>query len=570
MRNLYEGLSYIEWLVAQGFLANADAALCRGLISQSGVGAIAAVLRLGSMSAADAYAHASSAANASYVRADELSAKTSEWATLSGWSLRPEWLRSQGVAVYTSGDGLVVLSTDFLPQSVFEAIVRCSKHADMHWYLATPEAWESMESTNAPIAEGTVQSIASPEALKALAEEGPIIDLVNRILSSAAHLRASDVHIEAGEKLSAVKMRVDGVMLTHTKFERSHHDAAVCRLKILSSLDIAERRLPQDGRMQVRLGGDAYDIRVSLLPSVFGESVVLRLLRQGKREITLQSLGMRQEQQAIFREWMALPNGIVLVTGPTGSGKSTSLYAGLSSINDQTRKIITIEDPVEYQIAGIIQIQVESDIGLTFANALRSTLRHDPDVILIGEIRDRETAEIAIQSALTGHLVFSTLHTNSALAALPRLMDMGVEPYLISAALRGVIAQRLVRRLCTQCSVPTGDTRLLSSISKEIGLDLSNTQLQLRERNNHGCDHCNFTGFRERLALYDFQRIDQYAASLLKATKLDGSDFDHALPVERRHGLLKDGLLKVANGSTTLDEILSVVDFTEAATVFEV
>ena len=564
MRNSYEGVGYIEWLQARDFVSDDDAALCKGLIFGSGLGAISAVLRSGSMSGSEAYAHAVNAAGADFVRADELAGKTAEWAVVSGWPLRPDWLRAQGLAVFTSAEGLVVLSSDFLPQTTFETIVRCSQQQEMHWYLTSPDALQSLTHREANPGNHTVQTIASPEALKALAEEGPIIDLVNRILSSAAHLRASDIHIEAGEKLSTVKLRVDGVMLTHTKFERLQHDATVCRLKILSNLDIAERRLPQDGRMQVRLGGDAYDIRVSLLPAVFGESVVLRMLRQGKREITLGSLGMRADHQALFNEWMAFPNGIVLVTGPTGSGKSTSLYAGLSSINDQTRKIITIEDPVEYQIAGIIQIQVENDIGLTFASTLRSTLRHDPDIILIGEIRDRETAEIAIQSALTGHLVFSTLHTNSALAALPRLMNMGIEPYLISAAVRGVIAQRLIRRLCSYCALPTSDAKSLLSVCEEIGLNLSATPLNLHTCDSTGCQHCNFTGFRERLALYDFQAMDQYAVALLKTNEASHSNFDDALPVERRHGLLKDGLFKVASGLTTMEEVLSVVDFAEA------
>jgi general secretion pathway protein E len=565
VRNSYEGLEFVEWLVGKELLTSGDGALCKGLITQSGVGAISAVVKSGSMPILETYANAASFKSVRFIKDEDLSGVTNQWAPVSGWPLRPEWMRNQLVAIYIGTEGLILISSDFLAQSTYETILHCSNGQEIFWCLATADALINLHKDSSTVADNSIHSAATPEALKALAEEGPIIDLVNRILSNAAQLRASDIHIEGGEKLSTVKMRVDGVMLTHTKFEHMYHDATVCRLKILSNLDIAERRLPQDGRMQARLGGDAYDIRVSLLPSVFGESVVLRLLRQGKREITLQSLGMRADHQTLFREWMGFANGIVLVTGPTGSGKSTSLYAGLSSINDQTRKIITIEDPVEYQIAGIVQIQVESDIGLTFASTLRSTLRHDPDVILIGEIRDKETAEIAIQAALTGHLVFSTLHTNSALAALPRLMDMGVEPYLISAALRGSIAQRLVRRLCPHCSQPSANHGLLFSVCQTIGLDLSSTPIDMRICNPKGCEACNFTGYRERIALYDFQPMDQFATNLLKSVKIESVDFDKSLPMQRRHGLLKDGLFKVAGGLTTMEEVLSAVDFVDDA-----
>ena len=289
--------------------------------------------------------------------------------------------------------------------------------------------------------------------LRELAEEGPIIELVNNMLSQATTRRASDIHVEPGEYEFAVRLRVDGVMQDLSRMPLDKFDATVCRIKILSQLDIAERRLPQDGRMTARVNSEVFDVRVSVLPGAMGESVVLRLLRQDRKPYELEDLGMMPDHLELFRRWIKMPHGIVLVTGPTGSGKTTTLYTALD--HDQRRhKIITVEDPVEYQLKGINQIQVNADIGFTFAAALRSILRQDPDVVLIGEIRDQETAEIAVQASLTGHLVFSTLHTNNAAGAVTRLVDMGIEPFLLGSSLKGVMAQRLVRCLCEHCAAP--------------------------------------------------------------------------------------------------------------------
>lgn len=399
--------------------------------------------------------------------------------------------------------------------------------------------------------------------LRELAEEGPIIELVNGLLSQAVTRRASDIHIEPGESQFLVRVRVDGVMreLQRVPFER--FDATVCRIKILSQLDIAERRLPQDGRMTARIHGESFDVRVSVLPGVRGESVVLRLLRQDRQSYSLAGLGMLPDHAAMFQSWVATPNGIVLVTGPTGSGKTTTLYTALDLGNDGLNKIVTVEDPVEYKLQGITQLQVNPDIGYTFASALRSILRHDPDVILIGEIRDQETASIAVQSALTGHLVFSTLHTNSGAGAVTRLVDMGIEPFLLSSSLRGLMAQRLVRRLCPHCSQPVDhpspkDTALLEGAVRRVRAidpDLVSEAPTLRVP--VGCEVCLHTGYLGRIAVYELFDIDD----ALRHRILANTSETELIAELRQRGvrsMTDDGLLKAWAGITTVDEVLTV------------
>jgi general secretion pathway protein E len=391
--------------------------------------------------------------------------------------------------------------------------------------------------------------------LRELAEEGPTIELVNSILSRAVTQRASDVHFEAEEFEFCVRMRVDGEMLEQARQPRARYDAVACRIKILAELDIAERRMAQDGRINARVNGEAFDVRVSVLPAAHGESIVLRLLRQERKPTRLQDLGMMPRQAALFDRWVRLSNGIVLVTGPTGSGKSTTLYTALELANDRSQKIITIEDPIEYKIPGLTQLQVNADIGFSFAAALRSILRHDPDVILVGEIRDAETARIAIQSALTGHLVLSTLHTNSAMGAVTRLIDMGIEPFLISASVRGLMAQRLVRRLCEQCKAPDHApddalTGVFSRLGLVLGPDSGAHPMMAR-----GCAHCSGTGFRGRLAIYDLIEFTTDLGHRLAAGQSEAQLLEAAGP-QVAHGLLYSGAEWIAAGETTLAEVL--------------
>ncbi len=391
------------------------------------------------------------------------------------------------------------------------------------------------------------------ELLKDLASEAPVVQLVNRTIREAVEMRATDIHFETLRQGLRVRFRIDGILHERGMHPRKLAAPVISRLKLMAGLNIAEHRLPQDGRIRFRVGGEDFDIRVSTIPTVNGEGVVLRLLVREKGLLSLEKLGLEKDHYELFRELIAQPNGIILVTGPTGSGKTTTLYAALSILNQPDKKIITIEDPVEYQLPGINQIQIKPDIGLTFARALRSILRHDPDIILVGEIRDLETAEIAIQAALTGHLVFSTLHTRDALGAAVRLTDMGVEPYLIAASTVGFVAQRLVRVLCDACAEEAEPPQVfLEEIAK-----LPSRPNGIRYRKAVGCSRCAGTGFLGRIAIYEIFPID----SALKRLILQRATEEELKTWAKERGylsLFQDGLRKVAQGLTTFEEVLRV------------
>ncbi|MFN8735411.1 MAG: GspE/PulE family protein, partial [Betaproteobacteria bacterium] len=351
------------------------------------------------------------------------------------------WFAHRRLALWrnaAAGDGLNVALADPLDAPTVEHVnTQLAGGQALYWHLARPSDLERLFDTLTRSRAQTWEVSGDELArLRELAQEAPVIELVQSIFTAAVTRGASDIHVEPQAYGFAVRLRIDGVLQTLETYPRERFDALVCRVKLISALDIAERRVPQDGRITLRAGGKEMDVRVSVIPGVHGESIVARLLPKTRSDLDLGSLGMLEDQRERFANWIHDPNGIVLVTGPTGSGKSTSLYTALGLANDGQRKIITVEDPVEYQVAGITQIQVHAEIGYTFARALRSILRHDPDIIMVGEIRDRETAEIAVQSALTGHMVFSTLHTNDAVGAFTRLVDMGVEPFLVASALR--------------------------------------------------------------------------------------------------------------------------------------
>jgi len=385
------------------------------------------------------------------------------------------------------------------------------------------------------------------------AEDASIIRFVNEVLIEAIELRATDVHFEPFQDELRVRYRVDGVLqgASIPAEVRRFQAAIISRLKILSHLDIAEKRLPQDGRIKLRIAGREIDVRVSVIPMLHGEAVVLRLLDRSTALLGLEQLGMSAGDCASFERILELPHGIILVTGPTGSGKTTTLYAGLSLINDLERKIVTIEDPVEYQLRGINQIQVSGKAGLTFARGLRSILRHDPDVILIGEIRDLETAEIAVQASLTGHLVFSTLHTNDAPGALMRLVDMGVEPYLVASSLEAVLAQRLVRLICVDCCEVLPESEAAGA-RREYGLSPSST-LHL----GRGCRHCQGTGYRGRTGVFEFMPItDDVRALILK--RASAGEIRSAAQERGMRSLREDGWRLVVEGRATIEEVLRV------------
>jgi len=392
-------------------------------------------------------------------------------------------------------------------------------------------------------------------------DEASIIRFVNQVLRDAIELRASDIHLEPFEDEFRIRYRIDGVLQevpVPAQLKR-FQPAIVSRVKILSHLNIAEKRLPQDGRIKIRIEDAEVDIRVSVIPMLHGEAVVMRLLRQNATLRGMGQLDMAQRELDCFRRVLQLPHGIILVTGPTGSGKTSTLYTALNEINDALRKIITIEDPVEYQLRGVNQIQVSEKAGLTFARGLRSILRHDPDVILIGEIRDQETAQIAVQASLTGHLVFSTLHTNDAPGALTRLVDMGVEPYLVASSLEAVLAQRLVRVLCTHCK-REDHSPAAQAFKTRVGIPANTTIYQ-----SVGCRECRNTGFHGRHAIFEWMDSDDEIRRLI----LQNSSSDQIREAARRAGmntLAEDGWRLVQHGITTVEEVLSVTTAKEVAT----
>ena len=554
-----DGLQFLDFLHQEQRLTASDLEVCRTSVFQSKTKPIAAVLRIAAMAESEIFAALHTYFGIPHISSSALHDWTAHVKLgLSRDNLSVAWCEQQGFIVWNDEDSTCnCIASDFLSRTQSELVMQKAKGKSIRWQSMRADDVAQLFIKVKDTGRAQVVQHANVNHLRELAEEGPIIELVNSILSTAAFRRASDVHIEGQKDGFAARLRIDGQMYPAFTYTRDKYDAVVCRIKILAELDIAERRLPQDGRIQARLNGDEFDIRVSIIPAADGESVVLRLLRNQKQMMSLIDLGMGTADELNFVEQMKLPNGIVLVTGPTGSGKTTTLYTGIQYLNDGKRKIVTVEDPVEYKIEGITQTQVNADIGLTFAHVLRSVLRHDPDVILIGEIRDKETAEIAIQAALTGHLVLSTLHTNSALASVIRLADMGIEPYLISASLRCAIAQRLVRRLCTYCSQPETELAVLQEHAAQSGIAITDWS-QARCAHPAGCSKCAHTGFLGRLAIYEIVPFNDAMHETLRSSHYAESQL---VEVARRQGsksLLHDGLYKIAAGLTSLEEILSV------------
>ncbi len=481
--------------------------------------------------------------------------------------LAPNWLQARQCAVWCVDDTtpILMIAHHILDQELGERIhgLAASKSLILQEHLA---GGQTLEMALSLISEsGTDQN--DPEMgddetqrLRELAEGAPVIDFVNRVFSMALKENASDIHIEPFEHKFQVRYRIDGVLRTRQSEPRSRFDAVASRVKLLSGMDISERRLPQDGRQTIRFAGQDIDLRVSSLPGSWGESLVLRLLRKESKLPDLEGLGLDGRAKSVLQELLSFPNGVILVTGPTGSGKSTTLYRSLLGLNDGIHKIITIEDPVEYDMDGIIQIQTKANIGYTFARGLRAILRQDPDIIMVGEIRDGETATIAAQAALTGHLVLSTLHTNSALAAVARLVDIGLEPYMVASAVRGLAAQRLVRRLCPDCSIPTesteGESRIWNMVEKG-GLGEDQLAGKANWRAPKGCENCSNTGYLGRIALFEVAIIDEALSDAI----LQQASLPQLLGVARGQGfmtLIEDGILKARNGVTSMAEVIRV------------
>ncbi|HLJ62512.1 MAG TPA: type II secretion system ATPase GspE, partial [Stellaceae bacterium] len=394
------------------------------------------------------------------------------------------------------------------------------------------------------------------DRLRDLASEGPVIRLVNHLITRAVESRASDIHIEPFQNRLAVRYRIDGILREVTAPPMRHRAAILSRIKIMAKLNIAERRLPQDGRIRLAVQGRDFDLRVSTVPTLHGESVVMRILDRSSLVCDMPSLGFLDDRAEPFLRVLAQPQGIVLVTGPTGSGKTTTLYSCLQRLNAPEKKLFTVEDPVEYQLEGVNQIQVKPQIGLSFAHTLRSILRQDPDVIMIGEMRDLETAQIGIQAALTGHLVLSTLHTNSAAATVTRLLDMGVEDYLVTSTITGILAQRLVRKLCPECREPYAALpELLAQLRMPASGSPANGPAMLyRPR---GCNECHGTGYLGRIAVMEFLTMsDPLRRQVLRHA--EAGEIHRIATDEGMHSMYDDGLLKVMAGVTSIEEVLRV------------
>jgi type IV pilus assembly protein PilB len=398
--------------------------------------------------------------------------------------------------------------------------------------------------------EGRNQSIDLDE-LKELSEANPVKKLLNLVLLQAIRDKASDIHFEPFENEYKMRYRIDGILYEMIPPPKHIAAALSSRVKVMAELDIAERRLPQDGRISLTVGGNPVDLRVSVLPTMFGESVVLRVLDRSLVSLKLDQLGFRPDDLATFRKLIAKPNGILIVTGPTGCGKTTTLYSALSELNDIENKIITTEDPVEYDIDGIIQVQMKSDIGLTFARCLRSILRQDPDIVMVGEIRDLETAQISAQASLTGHLVFTTVHTNDAPSTVARLLDLGVEPFLLTATIEGIIAQRLIRRICDRCKMEFEPTE-----SQLMELQLTPEEVQGKKfYYGKGCNRCNGTGYRGRTALFEIMCFNDEIRELIMNHA--STNVLRSAAIKSGMKLLRDtGLAAVYDGVTTIDEII--------------
>jgi len=479
-------------------------------------------------------------------------------------NVSPKYLRQYVVCPISVDAGqLTVAAADPLNPVMLDDLRQCTG-LDIKLAVSPPEAiLEAIERTysgNATALQRIVEGMEDERTtdgeedinhLRDMAFEAPVVRLVNLLIDGAIASNASDIHIEPFEDTLRIRYRIDGILYEQEAPPRRLQAAVTSRIKIMAEMNIAERRLPQDGRIRVTIHGRRVDIRVSTIPTVHGESIVMRILDRTTVFLPLEKLGFAADTQHRFEALIKRPHGIILVTGPTGSGKTTTLYGALDKINLPGRKIITVEDPVEYQIKGINQIPVRSKIGLTFSSGLRHIVRQDPDVILVGEIRDLETAEISIQAALTGHLVFSTLHTNDAPSAITRLQDMGVEPYLVSSVLEGVIAQRLLRRICDMCRTPD---RVSAADLEALGIDAAQEAALFK---GVGCDECRGTGYRGRTAIYELFMITEDVRSLI-LRRASAREIRRVAVDAGMVTLRMDGWVKARAGITTIEEILRV------------
>lgn len=491
-----------------------------------------------------------------------------EFADISGYLVAEEVLqqmpkdtakRFKVMPILETETGLVIAVSDPLDFDTFDAL-QAVMQRDLEFICATPDAIQSLYRKYYASADEAADDlmdgiqITGEGGTGAGEDDAPIVKMVTMLLLEAYNVRASDIHLEPLEKRFRVRFRIDGVLHEMQNPPKKLQSAIISRLKIMTgSMSIAEKRLPQDGRIQVKMGKRSIDLRVNSIPTVHGESIVMRILDKSALNLGLPQLGFLSDDQEVFENLITLPDGILLVTGPTGSGKTTTLYACLNTINKPDKKLITVEDPVEYQMGGINQVQVNSEIGMTFPAALRSILRQAPNVIMIGEIRDAETANIAINASLTGHLVFSTLHTNDAPGAVARLVDIGVQPFLVSSAVRAILAQRLCRKICPSCKQPY---ELSESEMDSLGVDA--TQLaEASVSKGAGCDKCKALGYKGRMGIFEMFQVDDEVRHMInhKATTVELRKRAREMGMRT---LREDGIRKVLAGMTTAEEVISV------------
>ena len=541
-----------ELLVARNDIQPADLERARQIQKSVGGRLGALLVRTGAISEDLLLQRLAELQDAVYLRnVEDLPDSLEVYRFISKAPIKLEWFLDNAVLMWSEGGDLCCIARDILDHALLETLSYFYPGRTVRFCLAANHQIDRLlDFVRKERAIESLYSGDSARQLREMAEEAPIIELVNNLLSQAVDLGASDIHVEPNEEQFAVRMRVDGVLHTRLTQPVERFPAVASRIKLVSGIDIAERRLPQDGRITARISGREMDIRVSTVPCAFGESIVLRMLAKERDELALENVGMEADHLAMFRSWIQASSGIVLVTGPTGSGKSTTLSAVLHEIDDGIKKIITVEDPVEYQMPNITQIQTHADIGYTFARALRAILRQDPDVIMIGEIRDLETAEIAIRSALTGHVVLSTVHTNDAISSFTRLVDMGVEPFLVAAPVRGVQAQRLVRKACTHCAKPVEPPpRILKQIE-----DLPPALVGNRWVTARGCHACRHTGYRGRTGIYELVPMSDELQGRIVAGS-NPADLKRFAADRGHRTLLQDGLIKASHGYTTLEEV---------------
>jgi general secretion pathway protein E len=510
------------------------------------------LMRLGSVSEDNLLPVLAEAYAAPLLQAKDLPATPEEYMVVvdaSGLGL--DWWLDQELVGWREEDGVHCAGREVCSQMVSEMLSKYLPEEEIHWHvLSTYDLERTLDVLSGQMAaEGSDWD--DIDHLRELAEEAPVIEFVNNMLAQAFDQRGSDIHIEPGEHQMEIRVRVDGVLYNRYTLPSERFNAISSRVKLISGMDIAERRLPQDGRFTARLSGKEIDLRVSSVPGVHGESLVMRLLPKESETIALDRIGIADDNIATIKQHIHQPHGIILVTGPTGSGKSTTLYSILDHVSDAAKKIITVEDPVEYRLEGITQLQTHAEIGYTFASALRSVLRQDPDVLMVGEIRDLETAEIAIQASLTGHLVLSTLHTNDAVSAFTRLIDMGVEPFLVATPVRMVVAQRLVRKLCQHCAKPAEPVEEI----KDIVAEFAGAGGEWREA--VGCDQCFGHGYHGRTGIHEVVEVTPEMQHLI----LSGAPTQEMMQLALSQGtrtLRGDGLFKASRGVTSVDEVLRV------------